>query len=186
VTIYTETCVTVTRPDIVAVCPEREPSQYYRLTTASGKPLHILKEALVELTLGRSPLVSELANCEVISQAKSVSKRGCPKAPSPFHGSLGPMFYPIDKVNVISGCLENKFRALDLCDCDRRRHVEAGVEALLTTVDEDKNRNSAKPGGDLKFPQNLHPMIGFLSTTSKLFNKHADERNLLNASLFGL
>jgi hypothetical protein len=40
---------------------------------------------------------------------------------------------PIDKANII----ENQFRAHDLCDCDPRRHVEALVEALLATVDED-------------------------------------------------
>jgi hypothetical protein len=56
VTIDTEACVTVPRPDIVAVCPEREPSQHYRLTTASGKSLHILKEALVEMTRGRKSM----------------------------------------------------------------------------------------------------------------------------------
>jgi hypothetical protein len=47
------------------------------------------------------------------------------------------MFYPIDKANMVADCLENQFKAHDLCDCDHRRHVEAEVEALLGTVNED-------------------------------------------------
>jgi hypothetical protein len=43
----------------------------------------------------------------------------------------------LDKANIITYCLENQFRAHDFCDCDHRRHVEAQVEALLATVDED-------------------------------------------------
>jgi hypothetical protein len=38
---------------------------------------------------------------------------------------------------MITDCLENQFRAHDMFDCDHRRHVEAEVEALLATVDED-------------------------------------------------
>jgi hypothetical protein len=64
-------------------------------------------------------------------------KGGEPKAPSAIHGPLGPVLYPIDKANVIAECLENQFRAHDLCYCDHRRHVEAQVEALLATIDED-------------------------------------------------
>jgi hypothetical protein len=49
---------------------------------------------------------TKLTNCEVASQAiwsiaKSLSKKGGPKAPSEIHGLLGPIFYPVDKVN---GC----------------------------------------------------------------------------------
>jgi hypothetical protein len=60
-----------------------------------------------------------------------------PKAPSAIHGPLGPIFYPIDKANIIGDTLGSQFRAHDLCDCDHRRHMGAQVEALLATVDED-------------------------------------------------
>jgi hypothetical protein len=53
------------------------------------------------------------------------------------HGPLGPIFYPIDTANIITDCLENQITALDLCDCDHRGHVEAQVEAVLATIDED-------------------------------------------------
>jgi hypothetical protein len=65
----------------------------------------------------------KLANCEVIPQA--------------IHGPLGPIFYPIEKANIIADYLENQFRVNNLCDSDHRRHVEATVKALLATVDED-------------------------------------------------
>jgi hypothetical protein len=85
---------------------------------------------------------TKLANCELTPQAimpiaKSLSKRGGPKAPSAIHGSLGPILYPIDKPNITADCLENHFRVHDFCDCDHRRHVEAQVKALLVTINED-------------------------------------------------
>jgi hypothetical protein len=85
---------------------------------------------------------TKLENCKITPQAiwpitKSLQKRGGPKTPSAIHGPLVPMFYPIDKVNIIAACLENQFRAHDLCNCDHRRHVEAKGEAVLATVDED-------------------------------------------------
>jgi hypothetical protein len=54
---------------------------------------------------------TKLANCKVTSQAirpiaKSLSERGGPKAQSAIHGPLGPKLYPIDKANIIAGCLE--------------------------------------------------------------------------------
>jgi hypothetical protein len=83
-----------------------------------------------------------LATCEVTPQAiwpvaKSLTKSGGPKASSAIHGPLGHIFYPIDKANIIADCLENQFTVHDLCDCDHRRRVEAKVEVLLATVDED-------------------------------------------------
>jgi hypothetical protein len=53
---------------------------------------------------------TNLANCEVTPQAiwpiaKSLIKRGGPKAPSAIHGPLGPTFYPVDKANIISRLL---------------------------------------------------------------------------------
>jgi hypothetical protein len=85
---------------------------------------------------------TKMAKCEVTLQAiwpiaKSLSKRGGPKAPSVILGLLGTIFYPTNKDNIIADCLENLFKAHDLCDCDHRPHVEAEVEPLLATVDED-------------------------------------------------
>jgi predicted aspartyl protease len=48
--------VTVARPDIVAGLPERKLSRPYVLQTASGKTIPVVKEALVELTIGRRTL----------------------------------------------------------------------------------------------------------------------------------
>jgi hypothetical protein len=46
---------------------------------------------------------TKFANCKVTPQAiclvaKSLTKKGVPKAPSEIHGPLGPLFYPVDKV----------------------------------------------------------------------------------------
>jgi hypothetical protein len=67
----------------------------------------------------------KLANCEVTVQAiwpiaKSLTKRGEPKVPSAILGPLGPIFYPVNKANVIADCLENQFKAQNLCDCAHR------------------------------------------------------------------
>jgi hypothetical protein len=85
---------------------------------------------------------NKLVDCDIAPQAlwpiaKALSKRVGPKEPSAIHGPLGPIFCPIDKANIIVDCLENQFRAHDLCDYDHRRHVEAQVAALLPTIDED-------------------------------------------------
>ena len=55
-TIDTGASVTIVRPDIVAGRPERKPSRAYVLQTASGETLPMLREALVELTLGQRAL----------------------------------------------------------------------------------------------------------------------------------
>jgi hypothetical protein len=67
-----------------------------------------------------------LANWEVIHQAKwpiakSLTKRGEPKAASAIHGPLGPLFYQTDKANAFAGCLENQFTTHNLCDCDHNQ-----------------------------------------------------------------
>jgi hypothetical protein len=90
--------------------------------------------------------VTKLGNCECTSQApwlisKSLSKMDEPKAPSAIHCPLGPIFYPIDKANIIADCFKKQFRAHDMCDCDHKRNVEAQVEARLATVDEDSPLN---------------------------------------------
>jgi hypothetical protein len=64
---------------------------------------------------------TKLTNCEVTSQAvwliaEFLSKSGGPETPSEVHCPLGPIFYPIDKANIIADCIENKFRAHDSCD----------------------------------------------------------------------
>jgi hypothetical protein len=56
VTVDTRANVTVARPDIAAGWPERQPNQRFRLQTASGEALPILKEVFLTLTLGRRPL----------------------------------------------------------------------------------------------------------------------------------
>jgi hypothetical protein len=58
-----------------------------------------------------------LANCEVTPQAMWPivnPKRFRPKAPSAIHDPLGPIFYPINKVNIIADCLDSQFRANDI------------------------------------------------------------------------
>jgi hypothetical protein len=47
-----------------------------------------------------------------------------------------PAFYPSEKANVIANCLENLFTLHKLCDTDHERRVEARVQALLTSVEE--------------------------------------------------
>jgi hypothetical protein len=56
VTIDTAASATVARPDIVAGLPEMELSRPYVLQTASGETLPVVKEAHVELTIGRRTL----------------------------------------------------------------------------------------------------------------------------------
>jgi hypothetical protein len=81
----------------------------------------------------------KLENCKVTPQAiwhiaKSLTKRSGPKAPPAINGHLGSIFYPIYKPQIILDCLENHFRAHDLCDNDHRKHVKVIVEAMLDTV----------------------------------------------------
>jgi hypothetical protein len=47
--------VTIARPDIVAGLPARKPNLPYVLQTASGETIPVMREAHVELTLGRPP-----------------------------------------------------------------------------------------------------------------------------------
>jgi predicted aspartyl protease len=59
-TIDTGASVTIVRLDITAGLPVRELTRPYVLQMLSGKTLLILKEALVELTLGHCPLTTWL------------------------------------------------------------------------------------------------------------------------------
>jgi predicted aspartyl protease len=56
VIIDTGASMTIARPDIVAGLPERKPNLPYVLQTASGETIPVMREARVELTLGRRPL----------------------------------------------------------------------------------------------------------------------------------
>jgi hypothetical protein len=56
VTINTRATVTIVRPDIVAVQPERKPSRPYILQMTFGETIPVLKEARIEVSLGRGPL----------------------------------------------------------------------------------------------------------------------------------
>jgi hypothetical protein len=68
VTIDTGGSVTIARTDIVAGKPERRPSRTYVLQTASEETLPVLKEALVELTLGRRALRIRVFVAEVTDE----------------------------------------------------------------------------------------------------------------------
>jgi hypothetical protein len=48
--------VTVSRPDIVAGLPETKPSRPYVMQRATGETIPVVKEARVELNLGRRSL----------------------------------------------------------------------------------------------------------------------------------
>jgi hypothetical protein len=55
----------------------------------------------------------KLENCKVTPKAiwpitKFLQKRGEPRALFEVYGPLGPVFYPINKANIIAGCLENQ------------------------------------------------------------------------------
>jgi hypothetical protein len=59
---------------------------------------------------------TKLANCELTPQAiwsiaKSLRKKGEPKAPSAIRGPLGPIFYPINKADIIAFLLAKQCRA---------------------------------------------------------------------------
>jgi hypothetical protein len=56
----------------------------------------------------------KLENWKVTPQAvwpnaKSLTIRGGPEAPSAIHVNLGPVFYSIDKSSTITGCFGNQF-----------------------------------------------------------------------------
>lgn len=84
-----------------------------------------------------------MSNCEITPQAKWLIEKSCTKARDgakasfAIYSPLDPIFYALNKANIIADCLENQFTGLDLGDCDHRRHGEAQVEDLLATVDED-------------------------------------------------
>jgi hypothetical protein len=83
---------------------------------------------------------TRIGNCEVTPQeiwpvAKSLMKRDGARAPTAIHGPLDLKFHPLEKANAIADCLENLLTPHDLCDENHERRVEAGVQALLESVD---------------------------------------------------
>jgi hypothetical protein len=63
--------------------------------------------------LGRwetKPALYKVTSQAIWPTAKSLPKRGRPKAQSAIRGPLGPIFYPMDKTNIFADCLENLFR----------------------------------------------------------------------------
>jgi len=68
VTIDTGASVTIARPDMVTGHLEMKPSRAYVLQTASGETIPLLKEALVQLTLGRRSLRIWVFVAEVIDE----------------------------------------------------------------------------------------------------------------------
>jgi hypothetical protein len=85
---------------------------------------------------------TKIGNTEVTPQAiwpitKSLLKRDGPRAPTAIHGTTGLKYHPVEKANAIADSLEIQFRTHDLCDDNHERRVEAGVQALLETVDKD-------------------------------------------------
>jgi hypothetical protein len=66
---------------------------------------------------------------------KLLLKRDGPRAATAVHGASGFKFPPIEKPNAIADCLEIQFTPHDLCDENHERRVEAKVQALLETRD---------------------------------------------------
>jgi hypothetical protein len=83
---------------------------------------------------------TRMGNCEVTPQAiwptaKPLMKTDGPRAPTAIHGPLGFKFYPLQKEKATADCLENLFTPHDLCDENNERRVEARIQALLESVD---------------------------------------------------
>jgi hypothetical protein len=62
-------------------------------------------------------------------------KRDGSKAPAAIHGPSGLEHHPLQKANMIVGCLKNKFTPHDLCGGNYEWREEDGAQALLKTVD---------------------------------------------------
>jgi hypothetical protein len=63
-------------------------------------------------------------------------KRDGLKEPTALHGPLGITYHPKETANAIVGCLENQFTSHDLCGENHKRRVEARVQALLVSVND--------------------------------------------------
>jgi hypothetical protein len=83
---------------------------------------------------------TKIGNSEVTPQAvwpiaKSLIKRDGPNVQTSIYSPLGLKFRPLQKANAIADCLENQFAPHDLCDENHERRLEARVQALHETVD---------------------------------------------------
>jgi hypothetical protein len=101
---------------------------------------------------------TKLGNCEVTQAvwpiAKSLLRRDGSKAPTAVHGPSGLKFYPKDKANTIADCLEKRFTSHELCDKKHEQRVEARIQALAESVD-DNTPNQIKPSDVLKLIKTL-------------------------------
>ncbi|PNF28984.1 hypothetical protein B7P43_G15105 [Cryptotermes secundus] len=84
---------------------------------------------------------NKIGNTEVTPQGiwpivKSLLKRDGPRAPTVVHGASGLKFHPFEKANEIADCLEIQFTPHVLCDKNHEWQVEARVQALLETIDD--------------------------------------------------
>jgi hypothetical protein len=62
-------------------------------------------------------------------------KSDSPTAPAAIHTALGLKLHPLEEAKVIADCLQNLFAPHDLCDENHLRRVEARIQALLESVD---------------------------------------------------
>jgi hypothetical protein len=82
----------------------------------------------------------KIRNSEVTPQAiwliaKSLLMRDGPRAPTAIHGASGLKFHHFDEANAIADSLGIQFTPHDLCNDNHEQLVEAGVQTLLETVD---------------------------------------------------
>jgi hypothetical protein len=82
-----------------------------------------------------------ISNCEVIPEAiwhivMSLMKRDGLKVPTAIHGPLGLKYQHLDKATTTVNCVEDQFTPHNLCDENRKRQVDARVQALLEAADD--------------------------------------------------
>jgi hypothetical protein len=66
---------------------------------------------------------------------KFLLKKDGQKAPTAICGPLGFTFHLLEKANAIADCLEEQFTPHELCDENHKLCLEASVQALLETVE---------------------------------------------------
>jgi hypothetical protein len=84
---------------------------------------------------------TKIRNAEVTPQpiwpiAKSLLKRDGPRALTAIHGTSGLKFLPAEKANAIADFLEIQYTTHELYDENHERRVEAKVQALLETAEQ--------------------------------------------------
>jgi hypothetical protein len=83
---------------------------------------------------------TKIGNAEIKLQAiwliaKSLLKRDGPRAPTAIHGASCLKFHQSEEANEIADCLEIQFTPHDLCDENHEQRVEARIQALLKTAE---------------------------------------------------